>query len=61
MAVVVGVADSVRGHVQLGEAEQWDSRLMDSVDETVARRVRHCVDQLLGPTRGVRREQDVGV
>lgn len=53
VAVVVGVADSVRGDVQLREAGQRDSGLLDGVDEAVSRRDRHRVDQLLRTTRRV--------
>lgn len=61
VAVVVGVADSVRGHVQLREGDERDSGPPDGVDEAVARRGRHRVDQLLRATGRVRRQQNVGV
>ena len=55
------VTHSVRRHVQLCEGGQRDSGLMDGVDEAVSGRDRHRVDQLLGTTSRVRRQQDVGV
>ncbi|TNN65711.1 hypothetical protein EYF80_024004 [Liparis tanakae] len=50
VAVVVGVAHAVGGHVQLCEGGQGDARLLDGVDEAVPRRDRQRVHQLLRTT-----------
>lgn len=51
--VVVSVAHSLRGHVQLAEASQRDPRLLDGVHKAMVRRRQHREDQLLRPTRQV--------
>lgn len=61
VTVVMGVTDSLCGHMQLCEGAQGDAGLLDGVDEAVLRRRRHRVAQLLRTTRRVRRHQDVGI
>lgn len=58
--VVVGVADVLRHHLQLGEGAEGDARMLDGVQEAVARRRGHRVEQLLRAARRVGRRQDVG-
>lgn len=61
VAVVVGVAHSMCGYVQLSEAGQRDARLLDAVDQAMPGGGRQRVDQLLLMARRVPRQQDVGV
>lgn len=61
VTVVMGVTDSLCGHMHLCEGVQGDAGMLDGMDETVLRRRHHCVAQLLRTTRRVRCHQDVGI
>ncbi|KAG7277539.1 hypothetical protein CRUP_030701 [Coryphaenoides rupestris] len=56
-AVVVGVADALRRHVQLGEGEQGHPGVLRGVEQPVARPLRHVEHHLPRPAGPVLRQE----